>query len=462
MVAAAVGVGTAVAGVAGSAMSSNAAGKAADAQSQAAADSNQLQREQYEQNTANFQPYLDAGNAGLNALLYRLGLGTGSTASGGGGRVQTEQEIRDELRGQYTTAANTGKPPTVAEALAQNGMRGANARGYSNATWGYDPQAQRWGYQLEYIQGGDAGGTSKQWVYAEPTGSTPETVDEAGLNAAVQARLAQQKTEEATRQADPQYGSLLSSYEAYKPYAEYSPYQAYDPYKEYEPYKEYVPFSEAQFKADPGYQFRLDQGNQSIQNLAAATGNLNSGRALKDAMTFNSGLASQEYQNAYARYGNDYNTGLNSHLQNYNTGLNSHLQNYQTGLNSHVENYLTGLNSHIQNYNTGFNAFNTDKTNQFNRLAAIAGMGQASASSLAGVSQNYANQVSNNLAQSANAQAAGTVGQSNAINQGLGSLANAGMNYAALSQGAYGGGYTPTTPATGNVNSLYGAWRPMA
>jgi len=408
MVAAAVGVGTAVAGVAGSAMSSSAAGKAADAQSQAAADANQLQREQYEQNTANFQPYLDAGNAGLNALLYRLGLGTGTSASG---RAQTEQEIRNELRGQYTTGANTGRPPTVEEALAQNGMRGANARGYSNATWGYDPQAQRWGYQLEYIQGGDAGGTSKQWVYAEPTGSTPEAVDEAGLNAAVQARLAQQQQDQAARAADPNYGSLMQAYQAYKPY------------------EAYTPLTEADFRADPGYQFRLDQGNQSIQNMAAATGNLNSGRALKDAMTFSSGQASQEYGNAYGR---------------------------------HVNDYLTGFNSHVQNYNTGFNAHNTNITNQFNRLAAIAGMGQASASSLAGVSQNYANQVSNNLAQSANAQAAGTVGQSNAINQGLGSLANAGMNYAAMSQSGYGGGYTPSTPATGNVNSLYGAWRPVA
>lgn len=418
MVAAAV-VGSAAIGAVGSSVAAKSAGKAADKQSAAANDANAISREQYEQNTANFQPYLDAGNAGLNALLYRLGLGTGTTASGGGGRVQTEQEIRDELRGQYTTAAKTGSPPSLQSLGLSQSL---------DARWGYDPQKQKWGYEISGSTGGDADMPYKYWAYAEPTGSSPETVDEAALNAAVQARLAQQKTEEATRQADPQYGNLLASYEAYKPYAEYSP------------YKEYVPFSEANFKADPGYQFRLDQGNQSIQNMAAATGNLNSGRALKDAMTFNSGLASQEYQNAYARYGNDYNTGLNSHVQNY----------------------LTGLNSHIQNYNTGFNAFNTDKTNQFNRLAAIAGMGQASASSLAGVSQNYANQVSNNLAQSANAQAAGAVGQSNAINQGLGSLANAGMSYAALSQSGYGGGYTPTTPATGNVNSLYGAWRPMA
>lgn len=402
MVAAAV-VGSAAIGAVGSSMAADAAGDAAAGQSQAAADANALQQQIYDRNTENFQPYLDAGGAGLNALLYRLGLGSGT-----GGRDLTEQEIRNELRGQYTTSGSTGKPPTVQEALAQNGMNAAMHRNYSNATWGYDPQAQRWGYQLEYAGGGDVGDPSTKWVYADPTGTTPDSVDEAALNAAVQERLAQQ----AAAKNDPLFGSLMSSYQAYKPY------------------EAYTPLTDEEFRADPGYQFRLDQGNQSIQNLAAATGNLNSGRALKDAMTFSSGLASQEYGNAYGR---------------------------------HVNDYVTGLNSHIQDYNTGFNAFNTNQTNQYNRLAALAGMGQSSASALAGVGQNYANQVGNNLAQSANAQAAGSVAQSNAINQGLGQVANAGLNYAALNnQGAYTSGYTPTSAATGNINSLYGAWRPVA
>ncbi|WP_140419924.1 hypothetical protein [Achromobacter denitrificans] len=379
MVAAAVG-GAAVAGLAGSAMSADAAGDATAAQQQAAADANAITREQYEQNTANFQPYLNAGQAGLNALMYRLGLGTGT-----GGRELTEQEIRNELRGQYTTTGSSGRPPSVSEVLAANGMRGAAASNYSNATWGYDPRAQRWGYKLDYINGGDAGGTSSNWVYGDPVGATGDTVDEAALNAAVQERLAQQ----AAAKNDPLYGSLLNTF------------------------KEYKPFSMADFEVDPGYQFRLQEGQNALNNMAAATGNLNSGRALKDAMAYNSGQASQEYGNAYGRYNND--------------------------------------------YLTGFNVFNTNQTNQYNKLAALAGMGQASASSLAGVSQNYANQVSNNLAQSANAQAAGAVGQSNAISQGLGSIANAGLNYAALTDPSRQSGYVKSGPAFGNLNGLYGA-----
>ncbi|MNU46294.1 hypothetical protein D3C71_351530 [compost metagenome] len=379
MVAAAVGVGSAVAGVAGSAMSSSAAGKAANAQKAAADEANAITREQYEQNSKNLQPYMDAGLGGLNALQFYMGLGTGT-----GGRALTEQEIRNELMGQYTTGGQAGSPPSITSLLASNpGYRGA-----SNAEWGFDPSANRWGYKLDYIQGGDAGGTSSKWLYADPSGATSDSIDEAGLNAAVQARLAQQTA----AQNDPRYGSLLQAY------------------------KEYKPFSEADFKVDPGYQFRLDQGNKALQNMAAATGNLNSGRALKDAIAYNSGQGAQEYASAYGRYNND---------------------------------YLTGFNTHTTNQN-----------NIYNKLMGLTGIGQSSASALANVGQNYSGQVSNNLAQGANAQAAGIVGQSNAVNQGLGTAANALGNYFTNRGSGYSGQFqaTPGVPSMQSGQGLNGWW----
>lgn len=51
------------------------------------------------------------------------------------------------------------------------------------------------------------------------------------------------------------------------------------------------------FQATPGFQFQLDQGNNSINALAGARGGLNSGRTLQDLATFNQGLANQEYGN---------------------------------------------------------------------------------------------------------------------------------------------------------------------
>lgn len=56
-----------------------------------------------------------------------------------------------------------------------------------------------------------------------------------------------------------------------------------------------------QFQADPGYQFRLDQGNRAIERSAAARGGVLSGNAVAAAQDFSSGLASQEYAAAYER-----------------------------------------------------------------------------------------------------------------------------------------------------------------
>jgi hypothetical protein len=61
-------------------------------------------------------------------------------------------------------------------------------------------------------------------------------------------------------------------------------------------------FSAADFQKDPGYAFRPSEGEQGLSRAAAASGRLGSGRYLKDAMKFNSGLASQEYGNAFNRY----------------------------------------------------------------------------------------------------------------------------------------------------------------
>ena len=86
-------IGSAVGSLVGGAISSSGAKKAAGAQSAAAqkaadyeqANSKQAldyQNQMYGQTKANYQPYVDAGAGGLNALQY--GLGTGGTANGSG------------------------------------------------------------------------------------------------------------------------------------------------------------------------------------------------------------------------------------------------------------------------------------------------------------------------------------------------------------------------------------------
>lgn len=133
------------------------------------------------------------------------------------------------------------------------------------------------------------------------------------------------------------------------------------------------PFSMADYQADPGYGFRMQQGNQALDRSAAARGGLLSGRAAKDTLNYSQGLASQEYGNAYNRY-------------------------------------------------------NTNQTNQYNRLASTAGLGQTAASTIGNAAQSYGNNAANLITSSGAAQAAGQVGSANALTGGLASAWNAYQN----------------------------------
>lgn len=56
-----------------------------------------------------------------------------------------------------------------------------------------------------------------------------------------------------------------------------------------------------EIQMDPGYGFRLAEGQKAIERSAAARGGLLSGRTLMGTQRFGQELASQEYQNAFAR-----------------------------------------------------------------------------------------------------------------------------------------------------------------
>jgi hypothetical protein len=61
-------------------------------------------------------------------------------------------------------------------------------------------------------------------------------------------------------------------------------------------------FGASDFQADPGYAFRKQEQERSLQRAAAASGGLGSGKYLKDAMSYSGGLASQEYNNSFNRF----------------------------------------------------------------------------------------------------------------------------------------------------------------
>lgn len=128
-------------------------------------------------------------------------------------------------------------------------------------------------------------------------------------------------------------------------------------------------FTLADFQKDPGYDFRMGEGTKAVEASAAARGGLLSGRAAKELERFGQDYASGEYSNAY-------------------------------------------------------NRFNNDRTTRFNRLATLAGVGQTATNTGIAAGQNSANNIADLTVQRANAQAAGRVGQANALNEGVQTLGN--------------------------------------
>lgn len=69
---------------------------------------------------------------------------------------------------------------------------------------------------------------------------------------------------------------------------------------------------------DPGYAFRLAEGNKALNQTAAARGGLISGNALKAAQRYGQEMGSQEFQNAYSRALTGYNANQQAVVNAYN------------------------------------------------------------------------------------------------------------------------------------------------
>lgn len=136
----------------------------------------------------------------------------------------------------------------------------------------------------------------------------------------------------------------------------------------------------------PGYQFALQQGLKAGQNSMTSRGLGLSGAQLKGAEQFATGLAQQTYNDQFANALNTYTTNANNRLSTFNT-------NYQTA------------------------------GNNVNNLMQLLQTGQASAAQTGTAGLNAANSAGGYMVDAGNAQAAGRMGQANALSN----LANTGM-----------------------------------
>lgn len=172
-----------------------------------------------------------------------------------------------------------------------------------------------------------------------------------------------------------------------------------------------------QARATPGYEFTLGQGEQAIQNAAAARGNLLSTGTLKALTGYAEGLAD-------TTYGETYNRALGEYQQRYNI-------------------------------------FQGNQTNTFNRLAALSGVGQTAANTLGTLGQQGAANVANinltggaqqgaSLMNAGAARASGYAGIANALTGGIGSISQWLLLQNMLNPASGGGGI--------GVNGGYGGF----
>ena len=71
------------------------------------------------------------------------------------------------------------------------------------------------------------------------------------------------------------------------------------------------PFAMSDYQADPGYAFRQSEGIKALDRSASARGGLGGGAALKAVNRYGQDYASNEYGNAYNRYGTNQNNAYN-------------------------------------------------------------------------------------------------------------------------------------------------------
>lgn len=128
-------------------------------------------------------------------------------------------------------------------------------------------------------------------------------------------------------------------------------------------------FGMADFEADPGYAFRLEEGLKAVDRSMAARGLGVSGAAIKGVMREGQGQASQEYTNAYNRY-------------------------------------------------------QINRSNQLNALMGLMGGGQTAAQQMTASAGNYGTTGAQGYNDLGTARASGYVGSANAWNQALGNTVN--------------------------------------
>lgn len=104
--------------------------------------------------------------------------------------------------------------------------------------------------------------------------------------------------------------------------------------------------------ADPGYQWRFDQGRQAVDASAAARGTLRGGNTLADLVKYGQGLASQEYGNVWNRALDAYKTNYDVASGVYDTNRTERDAGYDAAVGDYNRDLTERTNAYKPAYDT--------------------------------------------------------------------------------------------------------------
>lgn len=232
-------------------------------------------------------------------------------------------------------------------------------------------------------------------------------------------------------------------------------------------YADFVAPDAETFKQDPGYQFRLKEGERALTNSATAKGNLLGGAFAKAMQGYGQEQASQEYGNAYNRALTGYNTNKDTAQQHFGNQMQSFGGNLSafgantSAANADAQNGLAAATgSYDRNYNLArtqytdaasqaqaaasagaansnqaysralseyqmrYGIFQNNQDTQYSRVRDQQMLGMQAAGQMGNYGAQYAGNAGNIYGQQGNAQAAGTMGRANAWGSAINNGAN--------------------------------------
>lgn len=371
-------LGSAVIGAGASAISSSkAAKKAADASNYAADQNAQVNREIYQQTRADLSPYNQAGQAGLAALMQRLGLSpTGTTTPAAGNGAAANK----------ATGGSAGTSPLAAPTAAPAAGQPDYAAYYQSNP---DLQAEYARLQADPATAAQFPTPESYAAYhAQNFHDRPVPTVAADPNAPQPTYYQETYAQRPDAMPVPQFGD--------------APTFSWDP---------------SQIANDPGFKFETQQTTNNVNAGSAARGLLRSGDAAKALQDRLFGVAHT--------YGNDY--------------FNRALQQYDRNYANFIDNRSYGTNLWNQQQNRADNIFSEDRGFAANRndqatsnLFGIAGIGQNAAAGTAAAGNVFANNTIANNNQRAATTANAAIANANNVTNLFGSAAGAVGTYYGL------------------------------